>query len=664
MHFHSESSLREPDNSGRLSADNRMERLLALLEEVGLVPARQRQAGHASGFPLVLDTHDGPLVLDLPTPAFFSPFDPEQIGFVVLDHIGFPALRWGRAENDPLFAGQNCLLDSPLSGIVQSAFRGTPSTEFVDGNRYYAAGVPQEGGLDVVIMVADAQSEGQAMREAAKSHKMADALKRVGKALTMNQTLQPLCVAAVHEIASTAELAAVLLWVRTGEDARLELLGSVGANRHGTVLLGTIGAMDSCTCAAELAASQHQEFKLRSVYDNVMTAELEAKFCYLKPGGLCVIPLLIGDKLIGVLELIGRHNDADFFEKYETFHTIAEHLALALNSAIMFESVERMATFDALTGISNHRAMQEFLQRRVSEAQRNHHELGVIMIDVDHFRSFNEEEGHDAGDEVLKKVVEALKLAIRPYDLAARYGGEEFTVIMPGVGEKGTLAVAERIRSRIEQIEFVTRSGRVRHVTASLGCAVFPSNATDPAGLLKAADIALFRAKRAGRNRTEVYSGPFTIEHSAPTIDLAPVFIHFSEEERRSAVEMSQELEPYIAYLAKELSLSVTQASILRALVQLAPRFQREVRAGENALLRTLESAPELRILIPSLHAVDERFDGAGPHGFSGVHIPLLARVLGVLLALADRRGGASLGEPGRFDPEIVGYLSDFQEAA
>ena len=84
--------------------------------------------------------------------------------------------------------------------------------------------------------------------------------------------------------------------------------------------------------------------------------------------------------------------------------------------------------------------------------------LGLAMLDVDHFPSFNEEEGHDAGDEVLKIVADAIKSCLRPYDLAARYGGEEFTIIMPGSGREGTEAVAERIRSRIEAAGYVTKS--------------------------------------------------------------------------------------------------------------------------------------------------------------------------------------------------------------
>jgi diguanylate cyclase (GGDEF)-like protein len=118
------------------------------------------------------------------------------------------------------------------------------------------------------------------------------------------------------------------------------------------------------------------------------------------------------------------------------------------------------------------------------------------MVDVDHFRRFNEEAGHDAGDRVLKQVAKALATCVREYDLAARYGGEEFTLILGGVTADQAFAIAERARMAVEDLG---------GVTASFGCAVFPDVAFDAAGLLKAADQALYEAKRLGRNRTVVY---------------------------------------------------------------------------------------------------------------------------------------------------------------
>jgi diguanylate cyclase (GGDEF)-like protein len=383
----------------------------------------------------------------------------------------------------------------------------------------------------------------------------------------------------------------------------------------------------------------------------------------LQPGGLSVHPLVISDKLLGVLELISRDDDEHFEENQELFGTIAEHLALALNSAMLFESFERMATHDALTGIANHRTMQEFLQRRFAEAQRVGQEMGLLMIDVDHVRSFNEEEGHDAGDEVLRLVSDALKAAVRPYDLAARYGGEEFTVVMPGSSMSSSLAVAERIRKRVSQISFTTSSGRDRHVTVSIGCACFPKNAKDPASLLKAADSALYQAKRAGRNRVLSYKGAYS-HRKHDNLNLERVWEWVPDEDKDKAKEVEALVMSQLDLLRESVALSRAQQQILQGLAILATTYRR-MRAGEEIeRIAELESWEEFRILQPSLDALDERFDGKGPQGLEGARIPFLSRILSVLLAIAEDRGKPLLEDASRFDPEIVTVLSELDDAA
>ena len=140
------------------------------------------------------------------------------------------------------------------------------------------------------------------------------------------------------------------------------------------------------------------------------------------------------------------------------------------------------------------------------------------MLDVDHFRNFNEEEGHDAGDEALRQVAAALRATVRPYDLAARYGGEEFTILVPGASGAGIRTLAERLRASVEERPFVTIGGRQYPLTVSVGCAVYPAQGPDAPGLLKAADVALYEAKRGGRNRVagpDVEEGAFVSDFGA-----------------------------------------------------------------------------------------------------------------------------------------------------
>jgi len=635
------------------------------LGALGIRTAVDRVDDAIGGFPVVITLPDGSnLALDLPQPALISALDPNSIGVAILDHLGYPRKRWGLAENLPIFAPLQCVLETEIANLIEGAYRDTPGSLYFKGYRYYASGLNHGDIFEVFVLVTDAREEQTARRQASRSTRDADALKKIGRALTMNQTLQPLAREAVHAIASTNELAAALLWVKGSDDGPLELSASVGTNRAGLTALSKIEPKDGMTCIAELAAARGKPLRLKNVCDSAMTAELEAKFCYLPAGGVTVLPLIVGKKLVGVLELIGREGDISYLEHDELFETIAEHLSLALNSALMYESVERLASFDALTGIANHRTMQEFLHRRVAESERSSQEIGVIMLDVDHFRSFNEEEGHDAGDQVLKMVTDVLRSAVRPYDLAARYGGEEFTVIMPGMGAETLHQVAERIRTQIESLQYMTPSGRVRRVTASLGCSVYPHTATEPAGLLKAADVALFRAKRSGRNRTEMYDGQLCEEPQEPAVDLAKVRNWVAKDEREHSDLFMAHSAPYIKHLGAHLGLSRPQLEILTAAALLTPTYMKAVKGENKRLLNQLTRNGDLRSVLPCLTALDERYDGTGPRAMQGSFIPLLSRTLNVLVALLLENGDALYQDPGRFDPEIVGLVGEVEDAA
>lgn len=653
-----------PNIDNSLSAHPEFERLADLLQELGIDVVRA-EPGPRTGFPLVLPVSGGDqIVLELASPPLLSQFDPDTWGAAVIDATGLCVASWGLAKLSQVLHGSGTVFDTELGQYVRSAFNGVTSTVYLDGFRFSLARVESAGVAKVLVLAMDARDEQRARLQAHMSQRSAETMRRLGKALTMNQTLQPMCTAAVYEIMASVELSAVLLWVQRAEGPKLELVASVGANRAGMAALAAIDPTDGCTCIAELAAGKRTELAERDVFQNLMTSELEAKFCYLKPGGLLVLPLIINDKLIGVLELIGRAGDTTLFDQRDLFVTIAEHLALALNSALLFEGVERLATYDPLTGIANHRAMQDFLQRRLAEAERHGEELGVIMIDVDHFRSFNEEEGHDAGDAVLKMVVGVLADSIRPYDLAARYGGEEFTVIMPTLGLDGTMRVAERIREKIERLEYVTASGRTRHVSASLGCAVFPGTARDSASLLRAADQALFQAKRNGRNRVEVYQGEFTPDSSEGEDTLGPAIAEvLSVEELSEGEEVLGYATPILYHLARELRLSLAQQRLLQGLLQLAGPYA-ESEVGDKSFAKKIEAIPAFRAVVPSLKALGERFDGTGPQGLAGARIPLLARVASVILSLKADGGQGISSDPARFDPEIVAVATDLDEAA
>ena len=169
------------------------------------------------------------------------------------------------------------------------------------------------------------------------------------------------------------------------------------------------------------------------------------------------------------------------------------------------ESYEEQALTDALTGIANRRAFDEFIERQFLEFQRDGRPATVLMLDVDHFKKFNDTYGHAAGDEVLKGVAQALTRTMRDIDLVARYGGEEFSVIFPGTGVREAGPATERARAAIESAVF-HHQGTELKVTASFGIAELRSGETITE-TVKRADDALYKSKNAGRNMTHWHDG-------------------------------------------------------------------------------------------------------------------------------------------------------------
>ncbi|MEG0041474.1 MAG: diguanylate cyclase [Massilia sp.] len=164
-------------------------------------------------------------------------------------------------------------------------------------------------------------------------------------------------------------------------------------------------------------------------------------------------------------------------------------------------ALEQLATRDGLTGLANRRCFDDTLQAEWARALRQVQPLSLLMVDVDNFKAYNDAHGHLGGDECLKRVARAVASEMRANDLVARYGGEEFAVVLPNQSLKGAAIVAERIRSRVEQLQLPCRFA-AGHVTVSIGAATAIAGPDNHANQLVAiADAALYRAKHLGRNR-------------------------------------------------------------------------------------------------------------------------------------------------------------------
>lgn len=169
----------------------------------------------------------------------------------------------------------------------------------------------------------------------------------------------------------------------------------------------------------------------------------------------------------------------------------------------LIEQLENLSLHDGLTGVYNRRFLEEYLERSVEECKRYGLVLSVIMVDIDHFKVVNDSYGHQVGDKVLKKFAKRLEGNIRRTDMLARYGGEEFAIVLKNTGVEGAVILAEKLRAAVNEKPFEV-DGHSISLMISLGVAgMKPEGYMDAAQLLREADILLYRAKDAGRNRVE-----------------------------------------------------------------------------------------------------------------------------------------------------------------
>ncbi len=225
---------------------------------------------------------------------------------------------------------------------------------------------------------------------------------------------------------------------------------------------------------------------------------------------LCV-PLTVNGEAIGILHLNhasmpapDRQDTAEALyseHKTQLVTIIAEHIALALSNLKLKESLRQQSIRDALTGLYNRRYMEETLERELSRAAREGISVGVMMFDIDHFKNFNDLEGHDAGDALLRELGTFLNKSIRSSDIVCRCGGEEFLVVLPGATKENARLRAEELRLGVKELLVYHLGKPLAKCTISIGVAAYPEDEKSIERLLKTADNALYRAKNEGRDR-------------------------------------------------------------------------------------------------------------------------------------------------------------------
>jgi diguanylate cyclase (GGDEF)-like protein len=262
----------------------------------------------------------------------------------------------------------------------------------------------------------------------------------------------------------------------------------------GSPLAGTLRGAEPRSCLAVRSGRTHSENAGRQPL-------LSCLVCATVPGASSCVPLTVGGEVIGSV-LVSRptpYSPAEEQRIGESVSQAAPVLANLRNLAV----AEILAATDGLTGLPNKRAVTDALKRTFAQATMTKAPLGLVMLDLDHFKQVNDQHGHAAGDQVLASVGAALRGVLRARDFAGRNGGEEFSVLLPDTGIGASLEIAERVRATIAEINV---PGTDVPVTASVGVACFPDHSNTMERLERLADAALYVAKREGRNRVELAS--------------------------------------------------------------------------------------------------------------------------------------------------------------
>jgi len=231
------------------------------------------------------------------------------------------------------------------------------------------------------------------------------------------------------------------------------------------------------------------------------------------PAAYMCTPLVAQGNSLGVL-YVSSDRQADDEQpglseaKQHLADTVAAQVGLGLANVQLREILRIQSIHDPLTGLFNRRYMAETLEREVHRARRSGHALGVLMLDIDGFKQQNDAFGHDAGDAILVELAALLQRKLRREDIACRYGGEEFVLVLPDASIENAGRRAEQLRDAVRRMRVPHKDIVLGPVTVSIGVSAFPDHGADGAALLKAADMALYEAKKAGRDRVMLASPP------------------------------------------------------------------------------------------------------------------------------------------------------------
>jgi diguanylate cyclase (GGDEF)-like protein len=317
-----------------------------------------------------------------------------------------------------------------------------------------------------------------------------DALKKLSLNLTSSLDLQTVLDAVVTEamrLVKNARTAHIFLY----DNAKLEF----GASLNEDGLRNTPLALPRPYGLTYTVARNGQQVIVEDMQKHPLYANTPSDWM----GSIIGMPLKFNDTIVGVMNLSRTSRGGFSSSELRLLGLLADQAAVAISNASLHQTVSRQAFSDIVTGLPNRRALDERLDEEVLKARRTGNTFAVIMMDVDGFKSVNDTYGHAIGDQVLRAIFNFLATGLRSTDFLARYGGDELTLILSQSDPPSAVVVVQKILELVQQFAFQVPSGEVIHLGLSCGIAMFPGHANTAANLLRAADEALYRAKKQQR---------------------------------------------------------------------------------------------------------------------------------------------------------------------
>jgi diguanylate cyclase (GGDEF)-like protein len=223
------------------------------------------------------------------------------------------------------------------------------------------------------------------------------------------------------------------------------------------------------------------------------------------------IPLLVQSDVIGLLYLEWPFNlfKEEYLNQLNLAISLSKQIALSLSNIMLRETLRNQSIRDKLTGLYNRRYLEETFDRELQRNKRKSATFALLMLDVDHFKNFNDTLGHEAGDLVLQSLGQVFINTIRGEDIVCRFGGEEFVMVLSEISSAEALERAQYLHEKVNQIHLKMAENLIGPITLSIGIAMYPEHGTTLEALIHASDLALYKAKNTGRNKTVFYDEHF-----------------------------------------------------------------------------------------------------------------------------------------------------------